>query len=117
MKYLNYLKSFLFFLIPYVILLLLLTILYYYDLLNNNIIKYLKLFILIITTFFSGYKIGKIYNSKGYLKGLTIGIIIVLLFLLISIFLKSFKWQSLIYYFIILITSTIGGILGVNKHN
>ena len=116
MKLINYLKSFLYFLIPFIVLLFITTLFYYFDILSNNIIKYFKIIILLLSCFLSGFKIGKTSINKGYLKGISLGSIIIFLFFIITLITKSFKWYQLIYYLIILITTTLGSMIGINSN-
>ncbi len=111
----NYIKSLFYFLIIFFSLLFIITIFYYFDILSNNGIKYFKIITIILSCFLSGFKIGKQAKDKGYLKGLTLGSIILILFFLISLFTKGFRLQQLIYYLIILITTTIGSMVGILK--
>lgn len=63
--------------------------------------------------FFNAHK-----NKKnGYLEGILLGIIFILLMFLIKIILfeNTFKISTLIYYLILFITSIFGGMFGVNK--
>ena len=117
MKLINYLKSFLYFFIPFIILLFITTLLYYFNLINNNVIKYLKIITLILSTFIGGFNIGKLSNSKGYIKGIILGLIIVFIFFIVSLFTKSFKVTLIIYYLIIIITTALGSIIGINKNH
>ena len=111
----KYLKAFLYFLVPFIVLLLISTILYYFDIISINLMKYLKLIIILISIFIGGFKIGNSSNKKGYQKGLIFGGIIVFIFLLISLITNNIKLSSIIYYLLILITSTIGSMIGMLK--
>ena len=117
MKLINYLKSFLYFFISLVILLLIITIFYYFDIISNNTIKYLRIIIVILSTFISGIKIGQLSNNKGYIKGIILGSIISLIFLIINFITKNLKITNIIYYLIIIIFSTLGSIIGINKNH
>ena len=65
--------------------------------------------------FLSGFKLAKKSNSKGYKSGIVIGVINMLILLLISIILRSEITSSIILYFLILLlSSTIGGMAGIN---
>lgn len=116
MKIKYYLKALLYFIIPFISLLLIFTIFYYFDLLPNNYFRYIKIITLIISCLLSGFRIGKFSNQKGYLKGLILGSIIVLLFLFINLLTSPFKIYQIIYYLIIIIVTTVGSILGINKN-
>ena len=111
----KYLKGFLVFLVPFLTLLLITTILYYFDILNNQVIKYFKIVIILLSAFSSGFYIGMKSTSKGYLSGLKLSASIVLLFLIINLLTKGFKWYHLVYYLIIIVTTSLGSMLGINK--
>ena len=117
MKLINYVKSYLYFLIPLIILLFLLTIFYYFDIISQNTTKYLKIGIVIISALIGGFQIGQYSNTKGYLQGIILGTIISIIFFIISLFTKDLKPSQILYYLIIIITTTIGGILGINKNH
>ena len=116
-KILTYLKGIIYFLIPYLILLIISTIFYYFDILSNNVFKYFKIIILLISCIISGIFIGKKSNNKGYLKGIIFSLIIIFIFFISSLFLNGFKIYQLVYYLIIIITTTIGSMIGINKKN
>ena len=117
MKIINYLNGLLYFFIPFTILLLLGTIFYYFDIFSGNIFKYFKIISLIISCLISGIFIGKKSSSKGYLNGIIFSIVIILIFLISSLFLDGIKWYQFIYYLIISITTTIGAMIGINRKN
>ena len=110
----KYLKGLLFFLVPFIILTLLITILYYFDIINNQIIKYFKIIIMILSCLLGGFIIGKNSTSKGYLNGIKLSSIVVIIFLILNLIFKGFKWYHLIYYFIIMVTTTIGSMIGIS---
>ena len=113
----KYLISLLYFIIPFIVLLFISTLFYYFDIISNNGIKYLKLFITLISIFIGGFKIGKQSDKKGYQKGLILSSIIVFIFFIISLITKSFKINNLIYYIIILIIGSLGSMIGILKKN
>lgn len=84
----------------------------------NSTITNLILFIFNTILFFVfGFKNGKLTTSKGYLAGLKIGATFLLLLLIISLFLNKnmFSITSLIYYVILILSSLLGGMMGINK--
>ena len=111
----KYLVSFLYFIIPFLILLFLATILYYFDIVSSNGMKYAKLIIVLLSVFLGGFKIGKESDKKGYQKGIIQGCIISLVFFLISLISQNLKGTNIVYYIILLITSTIGSMIGILK--
>jgi len=87
----------------------------YFDLFNNAIYKGILLLFLVISIFSGSYYLGYNSNDKGYLRGLIFGMIISIIFLIINIVSNSLNASSFIYFFIIIITSLIGGTIGINK--
>ena len=114
----NYLISLSLSMVLIIILAFFINVLNYFDLLNNNLYK----FILVITTIFSisigSYILGTKTDNKGYLNGLIYGVITVLLFIIISFILgNNLSLSSSVYYLIIVIISSIGGSVGINRKN
>lgn len=69
-----------------------------------------------IITFITGIFLGLITEEKAYLKGLGIGFIIVLtMFALSLIFKADHSLFNIIYYLIIIASTTLGAMIGVNK--
>ena len=67
---------------------------------------------MVIVMLISGYILASKVSSKKYLHGLLLGIITSLLFLFLSIFFKStYTLNTLIYYLIIILSSTFGSML------
>ena len=94
----------------------LLNTLNYFNVLNNTCYKSLLLIFMIISAFAGSYYLGNQTEEKGYQKGLIFGALISLIFLVLSALLKnSITISSVIYYIIIIITSTIGSTIGINK--
>lgn len=97
--------------------LLLITILYYYNLINQNTYKILKIIVILLNIFISSFILGKKASNKGYLEGIKFSIIIILLLLILTlIFNLTFKPKIILYYFIILTTSTLGSMIGISKN-
>ena len=91
-------------------------ILYYFDIINNNLIKYLKILLSIFSFFIGGLYIGKKSDSKGYLNGLKLSLVIIVVMFLLSIIINNFKISRIIYYFITSICITFGSMIGINKN-
>lgn len=88
----------------------------YFDLLSTNIYKGLVIFFIIISTFVGSFILGEKTNNNGYISGIIFGSVLVILFILISLITEnSFNFTSFIYYLIVLITSFIGSVFGINK--
>lgn len=109
-----YLKDLMYTLLSILIGMFVFTILNYFNIISDNILNVIKLIFIIGNFIFSGFYLARRSKKRGIIVGLKIGSIISLFMLLITLLgLNSiFKWQNLIYYLILVISSMIGGILG-----
>ena len=98
-----------------IILIGILTIFYYYDLINTSTYNVLKLIILLISIFLNSFILGKNVKEKGYLEGIKFGLIIIILLLIPTIIMKQLNIKLIIYYSMIISTSILGSIMGINK--
>ncbi len=117
MNYLKKLGKFLLTtIISIVILSLILTIFYYFDIINNNIYNIMKMIIILGSLFINALLLGKSSNKYGIVEGLKLGAIFLLIMFLIKIITKnSFDIRTLIYSFIIILTTSVGAVIGINK--
>ena len=99
----------------FLILALLQTILNYFNILSQNTLSIFKLLIPIISITISSYKLGKNSKEKGYLEGIKIGLTIISSFIIFVILLDKISIKSLLYYTILLLTSIISSMLGINR--
>ena len=90
-------------------------ILYYFDIISNNISKYIKMLFSILSFFIGGLYIGKNSLNKGYINGLKLSFVIVILFLIIGIAVNNLSYSRIIYYIIITICITFGAMIGISK--
>ena len=111
----KYGKRLLYTIISFLTLLFLITLMYNYNLLSDNMYKFLKLLLLLIIIIINSFILGKNKDKKGYLEGIKFGVLISLIFLIISIIGNKFQIKLLIYYFILIITSTLGSMLGISR--
>ena len=84
----------------------------------NSTITNLILFIFNATLFFVfGLKSGKNANSKGFLEGLKLGGLFLLVLIIISLFTNKtiFSLSTFIYYLVLMLASIAGGSIGINK--
>ena len=72
-----------------------------------------NLVLFFILNYINAYKLKK----KGFIEGLLLGVIYVILMIIIKLLLFSspLNISSIIYYIILLLTSILGGMFGVNK--
>lgn len=85
--------------------------------LNSGITTIILLISNILLFFMLNFFNARITLKKGFLEGIILGVIFILIMFLIKIILfnNSFKISTFIYYLILFITSIIGGMIGVNK--
>lgn len=85
--------------------------------LENNINKIISFIMIILYSIKTGYKKGKVTESKAYKEGIKIGLINILTLYVLGCLTFSFtiSINKLIYYSIILITTILGSIIGINK--
>ena len=116
----NYLKRLgkviLFTLLSIIIFGLLLNTLYYFDIISNNIYNIMKMIIVLTTLFINALILGKNTDKYGILEGLKLGAIFILIMIIIKIITNStFDIRTFIYSIIIILTTSIGSIIGINK--
>lgn len=95
-----------------------LVVLHYTGLLKLSSVSKINFVVSSIVMLILGISIGKKTSKKGYLEGIKIGLIIIgILFLLNTILYRTFSLYLLVYYLIILTSSIIGSMIGINlKH-
>ena len=92
-----------------------LNILYYYDVISNSLLKYIKIILSIISFFIGGLFIGRKSINKGYLNGLKLSLIMIIIFILLGIVFNNIKFIRIIYYIIMSICITFGSMIGISK--
>ncbi len=84
----------------------------------NSTITNLMIFLFNILMFFIlGFKNGKKANSKGYIAGLKMSGLFLIVLIVINLFTakKFFSIATVIYYLILVLAGTAGGMMGINK--
>lgn len=117
MNLLKYLKSLLYVFIPIFVFTIIITLLYYFNLLGSTAISYLKLFSILISVLIGGIYIGSKACKKGWLEGIKIGLEVIVLLFLISYlgFDKGLGIKTILYYILILTSSMLGSMIGINR--
>lgn len=89
----------------------------YFDLLNNGVYKIILIISSAICVFSGSYILGKKGEDKGYLEGIKFGIIMIIIFYIVSVLSFDYKisLSNLIYYLVIFMISLVGAIFGINK--
>ena len=113
----KYLKTTLYIEINIIIFSLIITLLNYFDILNQELLSIFKTITIIISFMIGGIYIGKKSSCKGYTEGLKLSFVsIIILFLLNFLgFNNNFSFDLLMLYIIIIISTTLGSIIGINK--
>ena len=84
----------------------------------NSTITNLILFIFNLLAFFIlGFKNGKKVNSKGYIAGLKMSGLFILVLIIINLFTAKnfFNIATFIYYLVLILAGTFGSMMGINK--
>jgi len=113
----KYLKSLLWIIIPFLVMSLLFSLLYYVNILGDKVYDYIKLFTPIVSLFLGGLYLGKHSTNKGWLEGLKLGgVIVILLFMIAYLgFNIGFTLKLVIYYLIFLLVVVFGSMFGIRN--
>ena len=116
MTYLKlYGKKIFFTILEILLCLFILSLLYYFNLIQEKTYSILKIICLLGSIFINSFLLGKSTIKKGYLEGIKYGLLLVLICLIPTLFLQQFQLKILIYYFLILSTSTLGSMVGISR--
>lgn len=117
MNTIKYLKTLIYILVPVLVLNIIISLLYYFNIIGSIANDYVKLFTVAISMLIGGIYIGSKASKKGWLEGLKVGIEVIIILFIISYlaFDKGLDIKSLIYYFILLASSMLGSIIGINR--
>lgn len=113
----NYLIAIGYFLLVVAVFAIILTIFNYYDIVTNKLFKVVKVLIPSLALFIGGYKVGNNANKKGYIEGIKLSLIVIVLLFMFSYlgFNASFSISLILYYIILIISSMLGAMIGINK--
>ena len=114
-KYKKIFLNMAYFLMSLIIYLLIMTIFASLNVMSYKLISIMSfIYTILIFTFF-GFKLARNTNKRGFLSGIFMGLANIFLMLLLSlIFNVSLDFKVIIYYLILIISSTLGGIVGIN---
>ncbi len=91
------------------------TLLNYINVFSTKGTNIFKFIFLLISLFIGGFISGKKSFKNGWLEGIKLGGIFTLFFLLSSLLFQSFHIKNIIFYSIIIGSTTIGSMVGINK--
>ena len=118
MKYLKNLgMSFIYIIATILILTFIITILSYFNIMNDKVTSIFKITIPIIALLIGGIYIGKRSLKRGFLEGLKLGAIFSLILIIFNYLAlgNSFKIKYLLFYIILIISSILGSMIGINR--
>ena len=110
-----YLKTYLIYIILLIVYLLIISLFYYFELISFKTLSILNYIFNLILFFIIGFKISKIKHKRGYFYGFIISIVLVIIFSIITLIISKIDISNIVYYLSLIISSMIGGIIGVNK--
>lgn len=112
----KYGKRLLFTIISILLSLLAVTLLYYFNIIGQNTNKILKIIVILVNIFISSFILGKNTLKKGYLEGIKFSLLIIPIFIITSLITSSkLEIKAILYYVIIMITSILGSMIGINR--
>lgn len=113
----NYLVAIGYFLLVVAVFAIILTIFNYYDIVTSKLFKIIKVLIPSLALFIGGYKVGNSANKKGYIEGIKLSLIIIVILFMFSYlgFNVTFNVSLILYYIILIISSMLGAMVGINK--
>ena len=116
----NYLKKIgfglLYTVIPILVSTLIVTLLHYFGIISKGFLSIMEILIPSLSLFVGGFQIGRRSKQKGWLEGIKEGLIVVVLMIIFSFlaFQNGFEIKNIIYYIILITSSTLGSMIGIN---
>lgn len=114
-------KRYLFVLLSIIICLIVLSLflstLYYFDYISTDTYKVLKISIIVLTLIINSIVLGRSSIKNGYLDGIKLGFMLMLFCTLVAFSQKAISMKLVLYNIIILITTTLGSMIGINTKN
>lgn len=112
----NYIKPLLYIFGIILISVFVLTILNYFNIIKGNLLNIFKLIIPLISFFIGGIMIGRRSEQKGWINGIKLSLLTILIFIILSLIFKiEINFKNIFYYLILLVTTTFGSMIGINK--
>lgn len=95
----------------------LLSILEYFNLFYGKVSEIFMFIYMAILFFIIGFLVGKKATHKGYLEGIKISLSLIFILIVINVlfYQTGFSLERTIYYFILILSSTLGSMIGINK--
>ena len=89
----------------------------YFNIIGSNTLSFIKIIIMIISALAGGILIGINTKDKGWLAGIRYAFVFIIFIVLLNYLGYDYgiKLKSLIYYIIIIVSSMIGSMIGINN--
>lgn len=114
----NILKNIAIFFLAILVYLVFLTTLNYLEIISPKVLSVISFIFITILFMYSGFYLASKSENKGYLSGLIMGEINIGLLFLISLILQcNIKFNMFLYFLILVLASTMGGMFGINFNN
>lgn len=114
----NILKNIALFFLCILVYLVIVTTFNYFEIMSPKVISIISFIFITILFMASGFYLANKSENKGYLSGLIIGGINMGLLFIISLILQcEIKTSILLYFLILILASTMGGMFGINFNN
>lgn len=94
------------------------TLLSFFNIIGGKLVEIIKVIIPVVSTLLGGFLIGKRSVEKGWIEGLKLALIFIVILMLFD-FLglgHKFKLFDFIYYLILTATTVLGSMLGINMN-
>lgn len=101
-----------------IILTTLMTLFSYFDIFGNFFVSAMKIIIPILSFFIGGISLGKKSNQKGWLEGIKLGLILIIIILIFNYLALdwNFNLKNTLYYLILMIGSIFGSMIGISRN-
>lgn len=91
------------------------TIIDYFGLISIKVVSTLRFIYPVLCLFMISYRLGLGSSKKGYIEGLKMGGMIIGIFTLFILLFSKYQIKTLLYDVILLLTSTLGSMIGINR--
>jgi len=100
-----------------VILTMLMTLFSYFDIFGKAFVSTMKIIIPILSFFIGGISLGKKSNQKGWLEGIKLGLILIIMILIFNYLALdwNFNLKNILYYLILMMGSIFGSMIGISR--
>ncbi len=111
----KYIKPAIFFSVSLVAYLAVMSVFHYFGVMKLASVGTVNFVVMAIILFLGGIYMGKKTSKKGYLEGLKLGgVVVVLSFASNIILVRHFDLYVVLYYFVLAVAATIGSMIGIN---